>query len=241
MAKTVLKSLLLATFLTISLKADIVQNQQVYATSNVIKAFACDNNQSIPANYIKNAKAVAILTDVKRAGVIVSAQIGDGVFSMKDEYGNWSAPLFIKYKGFGVGLQAGYESSDVVVLFQTSKSFQDIFTGLDTLEANAGISLGSGSKIGNATDLPDVSAWMITPGKVTGIYFGATFDVGKLSVNDQATNDYYGRIYDYEDILNDSPKVTKYTKIFKKTLAEYLGDMRYYCDCKTYNENKSKK
>lgn len=239
MRKLLLASLV--TFFAISANADVTQNQQVYAAANVIKSFACANNLSIPASYVKNAKAVAILTDVKRAGAILTTQYGDGVFSAKDEYGNWSAPIFLKYRGFGVGPQVGYESSDIVVLFQTTKSYQDLFTGLETLEINAGAALGDGGvRGGRATDIPDVSAWMVSPGEVTGIYLGASVDLGKISIDDQATNDYYERIYDYQDILNDSPKASKYTRMFKGTLAKYLGDVRYYYECKNCKDKSRK-
>ncbi|CZE48925.1 lipid-binding SYLF domain-containing protein [Campylobacter geochelonis] len=211
--------------------ADVIQNQEVYAAANVVKSFGCDANQTLSEKYIKNAKAVAILTDVTRSSFLVSTQQGKGVFSMKDEHGNWSSPILIKYKGFGAGLQAGYESSDMILLFQTSKSFKELFDGEDTLELNAGVSLVEGARAGVATDLPEVSAWIVKPGKVSGVYLGVSVDFGRLTIDDQATNDYYERIYDYEDILNDSPKDSKYTRALKQTLATYLGSDRDYGTC----------
>ena len=208
--------------------ADVAANQELYAASNVISSFAHDNNFSIPADKVLNAKAVAILTDVKRSAAVVSTQYGDGVFSVKDENGNWSAPIFIKYRGFGVGVQAGYETSDIVMLFQTTKSYQDIFNGTDTLELNVAGSVVEGKRGGAATDLPDISAWIVSPGEVTGVYLGVSLDIGRITIDDQLTNDFYDRIYDYEDILNDSPRDNKYSKIFKSTLKKYLNDNRYY-------------
>lgn len=209
--------------------ADVVTNQEVYAAANIVKAFACDNNQSIDFNHVAHAKAVAVLNDVVRVGGGLTVQGGSGIFSMKDEHGNWSSPIFIKYRGFGLGVQVGYESSDVVMLFQTSKAFKDLFEGETTFAAGAGATMGNGYRAEAATDLPELSAFMVNPGNTTGVYLGIALDVGKLSIDDQATNDYYGRIYDYEDILNNSPKDSKYTKILKNTLAKYLGDKQYYC------------
>lgn len=228
MKKLLFSALLLLGVFANSASADVSANQEVYAATNVISSFAHDNNFSVPADQIVNAKAVAILTDVKRSAAIVSTQYGDGVFSVKGENGEWSAPIFINYRGFGIGVQAGYESSDVVMLFQTTKSYQDIFNGTDTLEINVGGSVVEGRKTGAATDLPDISAWMITPGEVTGIYLGVSLDIGRITINDQLTNDFYERIYDYEDILNGSPRDNKYSKIFKNTLKKYLNDNRYY-------------
>lgn len=225
-----MKKLLLSTILVLCgyLHADVSANQEVIAATNVVKSFAHDKNFGVSAQYIKNAKAVAILTDVKRLAAGASIQYGDGIFSVKGEDGEWSAPIFIKYRGFGAGIQAGYETSDVVMLFQTTKSYQDIFNGMETLEVNAGATIGEGYRNGAATDLPDISAWMVSPGEQTGVFVGASLDHARIVIDDQLTNDYYGRIYDYEDILNDSPKATKYTRNLKDTLRKYISNAQAY-------------
>lgn len=218
--------------LFVSASADVTQNQQVYAAANVLKSFGCDVNRTFEEKYLRHAKAVAILTDVTRTGLIASVQRGDGVFSMKDMDGKWTSPIMIKYRGLGIGVQAGIESRDVIVLFQTSKSFRDIFEGMDTLELSAGASIFDGGySAGAMTDIPEVSAWMVNHGEVSGLYLGAALDFGRFTIDNQATNDYYGRIYDYEDILNGSPKDTKYSKMLKNTLDIYLGGKKEQFKC----------
>ena len=219
-----MKKLLLSTILVLCgyLHADVSANQEVIAATNVLRSFGYRNDFGASVESVKNAKAVAILTDVKRLAAGASIQYGDGIFSVKGEDGEWSAPIFIKYRGFGAGAQVGYETTDVVMLFQTTKSYQDIFNGMETIEANAGATFVNGYKSGAATDFPDISAWMKTPGQQTGVFVGASIDRGKITIDDQLTNDYYGRIYDYEDILNDSPKASKYTKRLKDALNRYV-------------------
>ena len=209
--------------------ADVIANQQLYDAMNVVKAFAFDNNRSIPAADIKRAKAVAILTNVHRKSAIASFESGNGVFSMKDEYGNWSNPIMIKFKSVGLGLQLGVSASDVVLLFNTSESFRYIFEDKeDTFGVHAGASFGHGARAGETGNFPELTAWNVTPGHVTGIFLGASVDLGRLSIDDQLTNDLYERIYSYEDILNGSPRDTKYLTAFKGTLAKFLGSSQYY-------------
>ncbi|PSM52616.1 putative lipid-binding protein (SYLF/DUF500 domain) [Campylobacter blaseri] len=226
-----MRKLLLVLFFCLYANADVFQNQQVYAAANVINSFGCEANKTISEKYIKNAKAVVVLTDVVKSGLIASVQSGNGIFSMKDENGDWTSPIMVRYRGFGAGLQAGYQSTDIVMLFQTSKSFRDLFNGQDTLELNAGVSFVEGKSAGVATDLPEVSAWMVRPGEVTGIYIGASIDFGRLTIDDQATNDYYDRIFTYDDILNGSPKDSKYTRVLKSSLSKNLGKERIYGTC----------
>lgn len=226
------KILLGLVLLCLGANADVTQNEKIYAAANVVKSFGCDTNRTFQDKYLKHAKAVAILTDVTRTGVVASVQRGDGVFITRDFNGNWTSPLMIRYRGFGVGVQAGIESADIIVLFQTSKSYRDIFEGMDTLEVNAGASIFDGGYSGGAiTDIPEVSAWMIGYGEVSGLYVGASLDFGRITIDDQATNDYYGRIYDYEDIINGSPRDSKYTRMLKNTLDTYISGNRANAQC----------
>lgn len=206
----------------IGANADVLQNEQVYAAANVLKSFGCTPNKSITKDQLKHVKAIAVLTDVTKAGLVASVQSGNGVFSMRDLNGNWTSPIMIKYRSFGAGVQVGVESTDMILLFQTSKSFRDIFEGENTIGLNAGASFIEGGSTGVTTDLPELSAWIVNPGESTGVYVGASVDFGRLTIDDQATNDYYERIYDYADILNGSPKDTIYTKMLKKALNTYI-------------------
>ncbi|MCI6988499.1 MAG: lipid-binding SYLF domain-containing protein [Campylobacter sp.] len=228
------KFLLAVCMLTIGMfaNADITQNQRLYDSMNTVKAFAFDNNRSVSADLIKRAKAVAIITNVTKVGAIASFSSARGTLSIKDEYGNWSNPFVIKYRSFGAGPQVGIASSDIIIFFNTSESFSGIFEGKDFVGVNAVGSIGNqgGGTAGAVTDLPELTAWAITPGSVTGLYIGASLDFGRIVIDDQATNDLYGRIYAYEDIVNGSPRDTKHLKAFKNTLTKFLGDEQYYRD-----------
>lgn len=220
--------------------ADVTQNQKVYAAANIVKAFACDNNRSVDYNYVKEAKAVAIIPNVVKSGAVVSASSGDGIFIMKDFDGKWTSPVFIKYKGLGIGAQVGIESADLILIFQTSKSFMNLFEGMDTLELNAGVSAVKGYSAGFVTDYPELSAWIVKTGKTSGVYLGAAVDINRLSVDQASTNDYYEKLWDVTDILNGSPKDSQYTKMLKDTLDKYFGNYQYYCDCVSCPCNASK-
>ena len=43
-----------------------------------------------------------------------------------------------------------------------------------------------------------------------------------IVVDKEATYDYYDRMYDMEDIYNNSPKDSRYTKTLKEVLNKYF-------------------
>ena len=51
---------------------------------------------------------------------------------------------------------------------------------------------------------------------------GVSLDVARLKINAQDTNDYYDRMYEFEDIYNNSPKASKYTIKFKEIISKYF-------------------
>ena len=47
-------------------------------------------------------------------------------------------------------------------------------------------------------------------------------DLGRITINRQDTNDYYDRMYDLEDIYNNSPRDSKYTLKLKEIISKYF-------------------
>lgn len=217
-----------------SANAEITANLDVYTAANIIKAFAYNNQQKVPYRTIEDAKAVAILFDVKKLAAVASLEKGQGIFITKNEDGEWTFPIFIRYAGFGLGFQLGYQSSDMILIFRTTRSYKGLFNGQDTLSANASAAFGGvGGEVGAATTFPEISGWIVEPGMSKGVYLGAAINLKRMIINDQLTNDFYDRIYDYQDILNGSPRDNKYTRVLRETLNKYFSNYQYYGECDT--------
>ncbi|WP_033915556.1 lipid-binding SYLF domain-containing protein [Campylobacter sputorum] len=217
------KLLLMVVFLVNLLNADIVQNQKVYAVTNLLQDFALDKNISSNDKNMKNVKAIAVIPGLKKGGAVLSFQDGKGIFVMKNHDNTWSSPLFFDYKGTGIGLQLGYQSSDVVMLFYTSRSFKNFFDSQLTLEANADATFVNGVGSGYKNEMGELATYIRSSSDNKGVFIGASIDSAIIRINNQDTNDYYERIYDYEDIINNSPKESVQTKTLKKTLEKYFG------------------
>lgn len=200
--------------------AEITQNQMVDTSIGIIKALKADKTANLDFKYLKNAKAIAVIPNTTKSAFLLSAHVGKGIFSMKTRDGSWSPPVFINFKGFGAGLQAGYSSTDLILFFMTNKSFDGIFDGKCTIDTTADVSLGKGYKSAVLTDVPELSSHVIAFGKSSGLFMGASLENSTINIDDRNTNDYYERLYKYEDILNGSPKESVHTADLKAYLAE---------------------
>lgn len=209
-----------------SLVADVIQNQIVSTSTLILKVFNQDYNgtsskHKLPKRFErKNIKAVAIVPDLIKGGLIVTGQKGEGIFVVKNSDGTWSDPLFIDIKGLGIGVQAGYISNDAILLFDNHRSYTGLFEESKTIEIGGDASIGGGESRHHGTDLPRLGANVLALGRSDGIFIGMNLNSANIKVNDQNNIDYYQRMFQDRDIINGSPRDSKYTKELKKILKK---------------------
>ena len=103
-------------FFTPCLNADVIQNQKLKNAINILNAFGTRNLK--PNTKFESIKAIAIIPDVTKAGAIVTGSTGKGVFIAKNDDGEWSSPFFVNYTSGSIGLQLGYSSAYMIILFK---------------------------------------------------------------------------------------------------------------------------
>jgi hypothetical protein len=218
--KKLLVLLLISSFFTLNLEADVIQNQKLKNAINILNAFGMRTLK--PNTKIEGIKAIAIIPDVTKAGAIIAGSKGKGIFIAKNDDGEWSSPYFVNYTSGSIGLQLGYSLADMIILFKNSEAYASLFNAKDTISLKAEATGGVGNEVAITSDLPEISAFVEERGKTSGAFIGVSLDVARLKVNAQDTNDYYERMYDLEDIYNNSPKASKYTIKFKEIISKYF-------------------
>lgn len=95
--------------------------------------------QDVPGaeDYLKAAKGVLVLPEVKKAGLVVGGQWGDGALRV----GNKTVAYYRMDAG-SVGFQAGYQEANFIFLFLTKQALDQFRAGKGwTAGADAGITL----------------------------------------------------------------------------------------------------
>ena len=75
---------------------------------------------AIPDKLLDEARAVVVVPDTIKAGLIIGGRRGHGLMSVKSPDGTWSSPSFVSLTGGSIGLQAGVQSADVVLVFRAT-------------------------------------------------------------------------------------------------------------------------
>jgi lipid-binding SYLF domain-containing protein len=146
----------------------------------------------IPEKMLSDAYGVAIIPNVLKIGFIGAVRRGHGVVLIRDKEGDWGLPQFITITGGSVGWQAGAQSSDVVLVFRTQRSVENLMKGKFTLGADAAIAAGPvGRRVEAATDAT-LKAEILSYARSRGLFAGVSLDGSALEVDNFAHQEFYG-------------------------------------------------
>lgn len=153
---------------------------------------------TIPSAVFEHAKAIAILHETN-AALLVGGSGGGGVFMKKQGFG-WTAPVAINTVGASIGLQAGGQTRDIVIIMNTEAEIAGFLD--DGVYALAEVSAVAGPK---STDpynaggpVPATYYYLRTEGLFGGVLVGGVH----FSTADKVNRECYGEGATVGDILN---------------------------------------
>lgn len=153
----------------------------------------------IPHNLLNQAKCVAVIPHLTKAGFIVGGEHGNGVVSCRGASG-WSAPAFITMTGGSVGLQAGGEHQDILLLMN-DQGKQELSSGHWSLGAEAVAAGPTGASAGGAEN----TGWkapVLSYAHSSGAFAGADLGGSKINVDQDTNHNLYGSSAAFSSILN---------------------------------------
>ena len=140
---------------------------------------------------LQRAKAVLLLPDYGRGGLVIGAQGGQGVLVARQADG-WSDPVFYNLGGVSVGAQAGVAAGRIALLLMTDRALERVRSDRRfSLTADAGLTVADLSRRRQASGgkLSDVVVWSDTK----GAYAGASVGISGLMTDREANEAYYRR------------------------------------------------
>ena len=148
---------------------------------------------AIPEKLFDEGRAIVVVPDTIKAGLVIGGRRGHGLMSVKNPDGTWSNPSFVKLTGGSIGFQAGVQSADVVLVFRTDRGLESIVNGKFTLGADASVAAGPlGRSAATATD-GELKAEIWSWSRARGLFAGVALDGAVLSIDDAANEAVYGR------------------------------------------------
>lgn len=152
---------------------------------------------------LRNARAVVICPQLFRAGFIFGGEGGACVLVGRDGAGSWSSPAFYGIGSGSVGLQAGLQDSQVMIMVMNDRALNALLSSQFTLGADASLSVATvGGGVGAGTTTA-VGADLVTYTRARGLFAGITLEGSVLSTREEQNRAYYGQPASARQIVVD--------------------------------------
>ncbi len=150
---------------------------------------------------LSEARCIGVVPNLTEAALGVGGKHGEGVVTCKDEKGDWSAPAFFSLTGGTVGLQAGVERKDLVILAMNNRG-KEKFLQKDFDVAAAAEATGGDRSAGEDWHNKDIAVFSTNKGAFVGANVSGTM----LHRDDDAMETAYGKSTKAEDVLGGRVK-----------------------------------
>lgn len=149
-------------------------------------------DKAVPRDLLRNARAIAVIPDMVKAGLIFGGRRGEGLISVKSPDGTWSNPSFVTITGGSIGFQAGVSSTDVILVFRTQRGVDSIVNGKFTLGADASAAAGPVGRTATASTDAQMKAEIYSYSRSRGLFAGVALDGAALRIDQDANAAIYG-------------------------------------------------
>lgn len=188
-----LAALFLAVTTSVQLARASEPTKMIVDATYVLKEIVDIPEKGLPPALLNDAYGVAIIPGVIKVGFVFGGRYGTGILMVRDREKGWSSPSFISLGSGSFGWQIGAESTDVILVFKTSKSIEGIRRGKFTLGADASVAAGPvGRNAAASTDI-QLKAEIFSYSRSRGLFAGVAIDGAVLKIDDGENEAFYGK------------------------------------------------
>ena len=187
-------SFLLLTLADRPLHAASHELRTVESAAEVLRALSEIPLKCIPPALMRDAKGVAIIPHVVKAGFVVGGRFGRGIVLVRQPDGTWSNPLFVALAGGSVGGQIGIQATDLVLIFKTGPSLDRIVRGQAklTLGGDVAVAAGPVGRQAEAATDAELRAEIYSYSRSRGLFAGVSLEGAALLMDCPANAAFYG-------------------------------------------------
>ena len=184
-------------------KSQEKQEDKITASTQVLKDFG-NMKESIPGQLLKITEGIIIVPRLINGGFVLAAKRGKGIAMVKLDDWSWSNPVFVTLTGGSVGLQAGVQSVDLVLIFKQKETLEKIGKGSFTLGGDISATAGPVGRNSTASTDYKMEAEVYSYSRSKGLFAGISLSGVAISVDSKANEAFYGKAEDAKDLFSNS-------------------------------------
>jgi lipid-binding SYLF domain-containing protein len=146
---------------------------------------------NMPDQVAERPMCLVMIPTMVTAGLVIGGSGGKGFAACKTEHG-WSPPAPVSIGGGSVGLQAGANTSDWLMLVMSDKAKRSLLDGHFKVGVDASATAGPvGTGAGAASDVQGGDT--VSYSRSRGLFAGAVLNGATLTQDDDSTRALYGK------------------------------------------------
>ena|SRR6266446_6215369 len=177
------------------------------------------SSNQIPSSLLKDARCIAVIPNLTKVGFVVGGEHGNGVVSCRTSTG-WSAPAFISMRGGSIGLQAGGEHQDIVLLMN-NQGQQELRNG--HWELGAGATAAGPTASAGRSQSTGWNAPVLSYVHARGAYAGANLEGSKINADEDTIHNLYGQNASFQTVLDGQVQPPASAQRFLSALQRVAG------------------
>jgi lipid-binding SYLF domain-containing protein len=205
-------------------QAEKVQDR-VQGAANVLQEIMAAPDKGIPEEILSSADCVAIVPSMKNGGFVVGARYGRGIATCRNN-GAWSAPAPFLVEGGSWGLQIGGQAIDLVMLVMNQQGMQQLLSSKFKVGADASAAAGPVGRHAEGSTDWKMRSQILTYSRARGAFAGITLNGAVVKQDNDATQELYGRVIPFKQILTGSVPAPASTQPFLTNVAKYFHAAR---------------
>ena len=152
--------------------------------------FINDQNYTWINDNLKRASGIMIFPQVLKAGFIYGGSGGTGVLLARDKNGTWSEPVFYTISSLNLGLLAGAQAAEVVIMIMKESTRDSLYS--TSLKLGTGMASIAVGPVGSEAK-SNITASMVSFAKAKGLYAGLNLESSVVTVRAKMNKAYYGK------------------------------------------------
>lgn len=216
-----LLALLILSFTFTSAKSQDKQKEQdkIDASTKVLQDFG-QMKEKIPRELMEITQGIIVVPKLINAGFVVGGKRGKGIAMVKLPDGRWSNPVFVTVTGGSVGLQAGVQAVDLVLIFKTRETLQNIGERSVTLGGDVSVTAGPLGRNSTASTDTKLEAEVYSYSRSKGLFAGISLGGSVIGIDEKANQSFYGDNENAKTIFADTSSTTDNVKQLKEVLSK---------------------
>jgi len=180
--------------------AQQVETDRANEAARVLEEILSAPDKGVPEAIIEKAQAVVVIPSTVKGALLIGAQRGKGVMSVKSASG-WSAPAFITLTGGSVGLQIGGQATDIVLVVVNERGIENLAQNTFKIGGDASVAAGPVGREATASTDYKLQAEILSYSRSRGLFAGVSLAGSTIRADRNANEKIYGVGYSTKNIV----------------------------------------